>query len=251
MKVWIKRYIEAKKEAKKMGTFDIEPIKENDYSQFYIWIKPNKGVYKDQYQILKMTLKYDNKCYPINPPRLIFLTNIYHTNVHEGSICVDFLKSQNAWSPENSFVSIINNMLILYKEQNIADPYDSKATKTWDMCLKLYKSRINDTMSLKQRELIEKDCFKSFKYKADEVAKSNNIEVFSLWFPILDKKNISSIAFDDGKLTLLAATPINDEPVEINKIIKLLKIDNKSNEKTDEKSSEKPKKKKRRWKRNK
>ncbi|KAL9401686.1 hypothetical protein Peur_005535 [Populus x canadensis] len=59
--------------------------------------------------------------YPFKPPKLTFLTKIYHPNINDkGSICVDILK--NNWTAANTMTAVFNSILLLLASPNPDDP---------------------------------------------------------------------------------------------------------------------------------
>lgn len=66
--------------------------------------------------------------YPFKPPKVQFLTPVFHCNVNAaGSICLDILKSN--WSPALSIAKVLHALLSLLREPNADDPLDAvKAT---------------------------------------------------------------------------------------------------------------------------
>ena len=66
--------------------------------------------------------------YPFKPPKVRFLTPMYHCNVNDaGSVCLDILK--DAWSPSLTAAKVLRSLQSLMTDPNPDDPLDSvKAT---------------------------------------------------------------------------------------------------------------------------
>jgi flagellar biosynthesis GTPase FlhF len=131
----------------------------------------------------------DITTYPINAPYIHFISSILHVNIspNGGSICLDILKDKSKWSPQNSFDTIIQNILLLFNEPNNGSPYNGNASKIWVDCEKEYKALKNASMTVAETEEIYMKCFDPFIKEARHVMLTNNFKRYSQWFPELDK----------------------------------------------------------------
>ena len=108
--------------------------KYDDKNACYIKFQIKSGIYENQIHILKIKFMYgDNEKYvfPKNPPNVLFMTPIYHTNISSaGGICLDVIKS-DMWSPLYGIETIFNSILALLEDPNIKSPYNSDAMKDY------------------------------------------------------------------------------------------------------------------------
>ena len=68
--------------------------------------------------------------YPMTPPKVRFLTKIYHPNVDRiGRICLDILKDK--WSPALQIRTVLLSIQVLMSDPNPNDPLNNEAADFW------------------------------------------------------------------------------------------------------------------------
>ncbi|GMI34868.1 hypothetical protein TrRE_jg11673, partial [Triparma retinervis] len=68
--------------------------------------------------------------YPMSPPKVRFLTKIYHPNVDKlGRICLDILKDK--WSPALQIRTVLLSIQALLSAPNPDDPLDNGVAEVW------------------------------------------------------------------------------------------------------------------------
>ena len=68
--------------------------------------------------------------YPMEPPKVRFLTKLYHPNVDKlGRICLDILKDK--WSPALQIRTVLLSIQALLSEPNPDDPLDNTIADLW------------------------------------------------------------------------------------------------------------------------
>jgi ubiquitin-conjugating enzyme E2 D/E len=95
------------------------PVSSDD---LYLWSAVIPGPPNTPYQggtfVLDILFPSD---YPYKPPKIHFVTRIYHPNINaNGSICLDLLKDQ--WSPALSLSKILICICALLNDPNPDDP---------------------------------------------------------------------------------------------------------------------------------
>jgi len=88
----------------------------------------------------RLTFPYD---YPLNPPKMKFISDIWHPNVYpNGEVCISILhppgedphqyeSSVERWSPVQSVEKILLSVVSMLAEPNIESPANIEAAKMW------------------------------------------------------------------------------------------------------------------------
>ena len=68
--------------------------------------------------------------YPMGPPKVRFLTKLYHPNIDKlGRICLDILKDK--WSPALQIRTVLLSIQALLSAPNPDDPLDNGVAEQW------------------------------------------------------------------------------------------------------------------------
>ena len=95
-----------------------KPIEDN----LYEWIASIRGPKQTPYENGVFTIHIVlPEEYPFKPPKLQFITKIFHPNIsYNGDICLDLLKKE--WSPILNISSLLLSIISLLNDPNPEDP---------------------------------------------------------------------------------------------------------------------------------
>lgn len=94
----------------------------SDDNDIYNWTATITGPEGSPYEggVFELVINFPID-YPFNPPKVKFITRIYHCNISRtGSICLDILKTQ--WSPALTISKVLLSICSLMDDQNPDDP---------------------------------------------------------------------------------------------------------------------------------
>ena len=91
-----------------------------------------------------MTMEFTEE-YPNKPPKVKFITKIFHPNVYaDGSICLDILQAM--WSPVYDVGSILTSIQSLLTDPNVNSPANNEASTLYSKNYPEYVARVKQTV---------------------------------------------------------------------------------------------------------
>ena len=101
---------------------------ENLYNGKALIVGPSDTPYYSGFYLFDICFPTD---YPFKPPKMVFLTKIYHPNIHpNGAICLDILKDQ--WSPALTMCKVLLSLTSLLCDPNPKDPLVLDAAQLYE-----------------------------------------------------------------------------------------------------------------------
>ena len=110
----------------------------------YEWIATMHGPKDTPFEggVFKLDISFPPD-YPFKPPKVEFVTRIYHPNVNDrGSICVDILKHN--WSPALTISKVLMSICSLLMDPNENDPLDADVANVYKTDRKRYEKNVRD-----------------------------------------------------------------------------------------------------------
>jgi ubiquitin-conjugating enzyme E2 E len=103
------------------------PIDDNDlYKWHAIIFGPPDSIYAGG--VFKLSISFPAD-YPFKPPKIEFITKIYHCNIVNKYLCLDILKSQ--WSPALTIDKVLLSIVSLLQDPNPRDPLNREAAEKY------------------------------------------------------------------------------------------------------------------------
>lgn len=122
--------------------FDAEPLDDNIQILDALIYGPEDTVWDGG--IFRLKLYFSDE-YPLQPPKVKFVTQIFHPNVYpDGSICLDIL--QNQWSVTFDVSAVLMSIRSLLCDPNPDSPANSEAAHMYVENKKLYNQKIREVV---------------------------------------------------------------------------------------------------------
>jgi ubiquitin-conjugating enzyme E2 G1 len=130
--------------------FSVLPNEDNFMEWSFIMIGPPDTFYEGG--IFEGILNFPKE-YPNHPPKLKFITNIYHPNIYQnGNVCISILHEgvdeyeyesvNERWNPSQSVNTILLSILSILGCPNFDSPANIDASLEWKKSKDTYKKKI-------------------------------------------------------------------------------------------------------------
>ncbi|CAD8066113.1 unnamed protein product [Paramecium sonneborni] len=122
--------------------FIINPLDENN---LFHWKISFSGPLGSSYEkgVFHLDLQFPED-YPLKPPKIVFLTQIYHLNIDykTGSICLEILR--NNWSQNLTVRNLLLSILALLFDPNPNSPLNDEINSIFKTDKKLYYQKAEE-----------------------------------------------------------------------------------------------------------
>jgi ubiquitin-conjugating enzyme E2 A len=140
--------IRLSRELLKLQSDNLEGIIIETPTDLMIWNAKIKGPQNSPFEngIFDIQLKF-NVDYPIKPPSVKFLTQMYHPNIYrDGKICIDILQSE--WTPAQNIRTILLSIISLLMDPNTLSPANREAADLYNSNITAYEQKVKDIINL-------------------------------------------------------------------------------------------------------
>ena len=120
------------------------PKKKTDIYNWNILLKgPNNSCYEDG--LFKLSLEFP-KNYPEDPPKIKFVTKIFHPNVspNDGVICISSLSSD--WDPASNIINVIYSIYDLLKKPNLGHGLNDEALSLYQNDFEKFSKKVKEVI---------------------------------------------------------------------------------------------------------
>ncbi|KAI9259907.1 ubiquitin-conjugating enzyme/RWD-like protein [Sporodiniella umbellata] len=126
-------------------------IEDNVYEWEILIIGAPETIYEDGF--FKARLSFPTS-YPIEPPSMVFLTEMYHPNVYpDGTVCISILhppgddkygyeQASERWSPVHTVETILLSVISMLSSPNVESPANIEAAKEYRDDYRQFKKRV-------------------------------------------------------------------------------------------------------------
>jgi ubiquitin-protein ligase len=120
------------------------PKKKTDIYKWNILLKgPNKTCYEGG--LFKLYLEFPQN-YPEDPPKIKFVTKIYHPNIslEDGVICISSLSSD--WDPSYNIINVIYSIYDMLKNPDLGHGLNEEALSLYQNDYEKFSEKVKETI---------------------------------------------------------------------------------------------------------